>query len=145
MAGCQLTSGFMGDAPIFHAWIGVSSCWRSRTSTLSRMIAKMPSLLVFRVSTLVQSTYLLLQVCVLILTLVATAQAQGPAPETAPPLFPKGALLSYSSDFLERSANGTQLSATSYPMLLCQGTVPRGTTHSTDWPVIRAIMSKSPS
>lgn len=57
----------------------------------------------------------------LLMVLVATAQAQGPAPETAPPLFPKGALLSYSSDFLERSANSAHLSATSRPTLSHEG------------------------
>jgi hypothetical protein len=39
--------------------------------------------------------------------------AQTPAPETAPPLFPKGALISYGSNFFSR--NGDQLSATSEP------------------------------
>ena len=35
---------------------------------------------------------------------VGNARAQGPAPETAPPLFPGGALLSYNSIFTTRSA-----------------------------------------
>lgn len=71
---------------------------------------------------LVQSRCLFPQVyCVLTLILVATAQAQGPAPETAPPLFPKGALLSYGSEFFERSGDDIRLSATSYPTLSHQG------------------------
>ncbi len=51
------------------------------------------------------------------LALICTAEAQGPAPETAPPLFPKGALLSYGSDFLTRDlpAGSDQLSPTSQP------------------------------
>jgi hypothetical protein len=39
-----------------------------------------------------------------VLLLVATASAQGPAPETAPPLFPGGGLLSYNSVFTTRGA-----------------------------------------
>jgi hypothetical protein len=38
-----------------------------------------------------------------ILFLVARAKAQGPAPETAPPLFPGGGLVSYNSTFTTRS------------------------------------------
>jgi hypothetical protein len=37
---------------------------------------------------------------------VPVTKAQGPAPESAPPLFPGGALISYSSSFLTRSAMG---------------------------------------
>ena len=49
--------------------------------------------------------------------LLCTAEAQSPAPETAPPLFPKGALFSYSSNFYSRDlpAAGDQLSTTSQP------------------------------
>jgi hypothetical protein len=51
------------------------------------------------------------------LVLQCTAEAQGPAPETAPPLFPKGALFSYSSDFLKRDLppGNDELSLTSQP------------------------------
>jgi hypothetical protein len=45
--------------------------------------------------------------CIFFIILLATAEAQGPSPETAPPLFPKGALFSYSSDFLTREPPGT--------------------------------------
>jgi hypothetical protein len=34
---------------------------------------------------------------------LSTTRAQGPAPESAPPLFPGGALISYSSTFLTRA------------------------------------------
>ena len=56
--------------------------------------------------------------------MVAVVNAQGPAPETAPPLFPKGALVSYSSDFISRDLpqNGDELSATSHPTFSHQGT-----------------------
>jgi len=40
---------------------------------------------------------------VLLLLSASTANAQGPAPETAPPLFPGGGLLSYNSIFTTRS------------------------------------------
>lgn len=40
----------------------------------------------------------------LLCLLAATARAQGPAPETAPPLFPGGALVSYNSIFTTRSS-----------------------------------------
>jgi hypothetical protein len=40
----------------------------------------------------------------LVLLCVVTANGQGPAPETAPPLFPGGGLLSYNSVFTTRSA-----------------------------------------
>jgi hypothetical protein len=56
----------------------------------------------------------------LLLVVVSAADAQGPAPETAPPLFPKGALLSYSSDFVTR-ADGDALSATSHPTFVHEG------------------------
>jgi hypothetical protein len=50
----------------------------------------------------------------------AAARAQGPAPETAPPLFPSGGLLSYSSNFTTRSLMpGTTggIPATAFPTL----------------------------
>jgi hypothetical protein len=47
--------------------------------------------------------------------------AQNPAPETAPPIFPKGALISYSSNFFSREI-GDQLSATSQPTFSHNGT-----------------------
>ena len=37
-----------------------------------------------------------------ILLCTSTARAQGPAPETAPPLFPGGGLISYNSIFTTR-------------------------------------------
>jgi len=51
------------------------------------------------------------------IVLVCTVEAQGPAPETAPPIFPKGALFSYASDFYSRDlpAGSDQLSRTSHP------------------------------
>jgi hypothetical protein len=53
---------------------------------------------------------------VLFLLLCSVANAQGPAPETAPPLFPGGGLISYSSVFTTRgvmaeSASGIPLTA----------------------------------
>ncbi|HUC55604.1 MAG TPA: hypothetical protein VMR90_16250 [Candidatus Cybelea sp.] len=50
---------------------------------------------------------------VLLWLLVSTASAQGPAPETAPPLFPGGGLLSYNSIFTTRG-----------PLSLPSGTIP---------------------
>jgi hypothetical protein len=47
---------------------------------------------------------------IFLLSHVAGAQAQGPAPETAPPLFPGGALVSYNSVFTSR-APGSNASA----------------------------------
>jgi len=55
------------------------------------------------------------------LVLVATAEAQGPAPETAPPLFPKGALVSYGSDFFSRNHNDEQITSTSQPTFAHHG------------------------
>jgi hypothetical protein len=54
---------------------------------------------------------------------LSTAQAQGPAPETAPPLFPKGALFSYSSDLLMRDlpTDSHQLSPTRQPTFTHHG------------------------
>ena len=54
---------------------------------------------------------------------LCAADAQGPAPETAPPLFPKGALISYGSDFLSRDLpdEQDQLSPTSQPTLSYHG------------------------
>jgi hypothetical protein len=47
--------------------------------------------------------------------------AQTPAPETAPPIFPKGALISYGSNFFSREI-GDELSATSQPTFSHSGT-----------------------
>lgn len=50
------------------------------------------------------------------------ARGQGPAPETAPPLFPGGALLSYSSTFLTRGLpSGPSIPATAMPTLSHEG------------------------
>jgi hypothetical protein len=46
---------------------------------------------------------------------------QGPAPETAPPLFPGGALVSYNSVITTRSANSPGLSATAFPTFSHEG------------------------
>jgi hypothetical protein len=58
-----------------------------------------------------------------LLVLLSVAEAQGPAPETAPPLFPKGALLSYSSDFVTRdlSQDSDPLSPTNHPTFSHRG------------------------
>lgn len=56
------------------------------------------------------------------LLLISSANAQGPAPETAPPLFPKGALISYASDFFSRSNSNGPLTATSHPTFSHIGT-----------------------
>jgi len=50
---------------------------------------------------------------IFVFCLRCAAFAQSPSPETAPPLFPKGALISYGSNFFSRG--GDQLSATSQP------------------------------
>lgn len=57
------------------------------------------------------------------LVLLCTAEAQGPAPETAPPIFPRGALLSYGSDFFTRdlSPGNGDLSPTSQPTFSYHG------------------------
>jgi hypothetical protein len=49
------------------------------------------------------------------------AQAQGPAPETAPPLFPGGALLSYNSIFTTRSEVPGPIAATARPTFSHEG------------------------
>lgn len=46
-------------------------------------------------------------ICGLVLLLCAPAHGQGPAPETAPPLFPGGALVSYNSIFTTRAVADT--------------------------------------
>jgi len=54
----------------------------------------------------------------------AKANAQGPAPETAPPLFPGGALVSYDSTFLTRTRTPVSLGsipATARPTFSYQG------------------------
>ncbi|MGH9773886.1 MAG: hypothetical protein ACRD50_02945 [Candidatus Acidiferrales bacterium] len=48
----------------------------------------------------------------LVLVCAAAARAQGPAPESAPPLFPGGALLSYNSIFTTRGAPADSTGAT---------------------------------
>jgi len=59
-----------------------------------------------------------------VLACAATANAQGPAPETAPPLFPGGGLLSYNSVFTDRSlmpsASGS-IPATALPTFSHEG------------------------
>lgn len=50
-----------------------------------------------------QRTIACVWVTLVLLVCAATAMGQGPAPETAPPLFPGGGLLSYNSVFTSRS------------------------------------------
>jgi hypothetical protein len=49
------------------------------------------------------------------------ALAQGPAPETAPPLFPGGGLVSYNSNFETRARTQASISPTSYPTFSHEG------------------------
>ena len=49
------------------------------------------------------------------------AKAQGPAPETAPPLFPGGAFVSYNSVFETRAQPPARLSPTSFPTFAHEG------------------------
>src|SRR5215470_477294 len=58
---------------------------------------------------------LLLAVC------VTGALAQGPAPETAPPLFPGGALVSYNSIFQTRARTQANIASTSLPTFSHEG------------------------
>jgi hypothetical protein len=51
----------------------------------------------------------------------AVARAQGPAPETAPPLFPGGALLSYNSIFTTRGAMPGNIPVTARPTFSHEG------------------------
>jgi len=51
----------------------------------------------------------------------ALARAQGPAPETAPPLFPGGALLSYNSIFTTRGAMPGNIPVTARPTFSHEG------------------------
>jgi hypothetical protein len=60
------------------------------------------------------------QIVFLLLFCAATAGAQGPAPETAPPLFPGGGLFSYSSIFTTRGVPET-ISVTARPTFAHQG------------------------
>jgi len=60
----------------------------------------------------------LLAVCFLGLQV---AKAQGPAPETAPSLFPGGALISYNSVFETRTRSQTSISATSFATFSHEG------------------------
>jgi hypothetical protein len=54
----------------------------------------------------------------------AAAKAQGPAPETAPPLFPGGGIISYNSIFTTRGlmpANSGGIPVTAFPTFSHQG------------------------
>lgn len=53
--------------------------------------------------------------------LMTAASAQGPAPETAPPLFPGGALISYNSVFQTRAPTQAGISPTSFPTFVHEG------------------------
>jgi len=61
---------------------------------------------------------------VAVLLCATTSRAQGAAPETAPPLFPGGGLISYSSVLITRQASGTSgnLLATARPTFSHEGT-----------------------
>ncbi|HKD64052.1 MAG TPA: hypothetical protein VKB40_08450, partial [Candidatus Acidoferrales bacterium] len=66
-------------------------------------------------------TFLLL---ILLLLCTVSLRAQGPAPETAPPLFPGGALISYNSIFTTRgllSESAESVPATARPTLSHEG------------------------
>lgn len=52
---------------------------------------------------------------------ILAARAQGPAPETAPPLFPGGALISYNSIFETRAQPQTGITPTSLPTFSHEG------------------------
>jgi len=54
---------------------------------------------------------------------VSTARGQGPAPETAPPLFPGGGLISYNSIFTTRTVlpQSSSISATARPTFAHEG------------------------
>ncbi len=65
-----------------------------------------------------------LLLCVVVLAALSgtlTAKAQGPAPETAPPLFPGGALVSYNSVFATRAQPRASISPTSFPTFAHEG------------------------
>jgi len=59
--------------------------------------------------------------CLVLLCSVSAARAQGPAPETAPPLFPGGGLISYNSIFTTRGS--MPQSATSRPTFSHEGDI----------------------
>jgi hypothetical protein len=61
----------------------------------------------------------MLTVCLSLATL--SARAQGPAPETAPPIFPGGAFVSYNSIFETRGEPKTGISPTSLPTFSHEG------------------------
>lgn len=61
-------------------------------------------------------------VMLLVIAVASIARAQGPAPESAPPLFPGGALISYSSTFYTRGLPaGSAIPATARPTLSHDG------------------------
>src|ERR1041385_5050995 len=61
-------------------------------------------------------------VCSAVVCLIAAAAAQGPAPESAPPLFPGGALVSYSSNFVTRGPSASPvISPTARPTFSYEG------------------------
>jgi hypothetical protein len=63
--------------------------------------------------------------CLIVLLAVATARGQGAAPETAPPLFPGGALVSYNSIFVTRGLMGESsgIPATARPTFAHEGDI----------------------
>jgi hypothetical protein len=74
-----------------------------------------------RIVRLRTKTFLLL---ILLLLCTVSLRAQGPAPETAPPLFPGGALISYNSIFTTRgllSESAESVPATARPTLSHEG------------------------
>jgi hypothetical protein len=68
----------------------------------------------------VRSRSIWVQVVYFLLIWLSAGRAQGPAPETAPPLFPGGGLVSYSSIFTTRGVPET-LSVTARPTFSHQG------------------------
>lgn len=58
-----------------------------------------------------------------VLSLCFAAGAQGPAPETAPPMFPGGALLSYSSNFITRESSSVAGLSTARPTFSHEGEI----------------------
>lgn len=58
-----------------------------------------------------------------VFSLCVAAGAQGPAPETAPPLFPGGALVSYSSNFITRGVSPSAGLSTARPTFSHEGDI----------------------